>query len=92
MEVEFYKTTDNARTINKTLQLNKTLDIVFRQAVDEQNPLIIMNKNNLGDANYAHIPAFNRYYFISSVDNYTANLVRVKLTTDLLMTDRKSVV
>ncbi len=38
MEVEFYKTTDNARTINKTLQLNKTLDIVFRQAVNEQAP------------------------------------------------------
>ncbi len=86
MEVEFYKTTDNPRTVNKTLQLNKTLDIVFRQAVDEQAPLIIMNKNNLASSNYAHIPAFNRYYFISSVDNYTANLVRVKLTTDVLMT------
>ncbi len=86
MQVEFYTTTDNARTVNKTLQLNKTLDIVFRQAVDEQAPLIIMNKNNLAGSNYVHIPAFNRYYFISHVDNYTANLVSVYLTTDLLMT------
>ena len=86
MQVEFYKTTDNARTVNKTLQLNKTVNIIFRQAVDEQAPLIILNKINIAGSNYVHIPDFNRYYFISSVDNYTASLVRVHLTTDLLMT------
>ena len=86
MQVEFYKTTDNSRVVNKTLQLNKTIDIIFRQAVDEQAPLIIMDKNNITGSNYVHIPDFNRYYFISKVDNYTASLVRVHLTTDLLMT------
>lgn len=86
MKVDFYKTTDNARTVNKTLNLNKTLDIVFRQTVNEQAPLIVMNKNNLADSNYAYIATFKRYYFISSVDNYTANLVGLHLTTDTLMT------
>lgn len=86
MQVEFYKTTDNARTVNKTLQLNKTLNIIFREAVDEQAPLIIMNKSNINGSNYVHIPAFNRYYFISRIENYTASLVRIYLTTDLLMT------
>lgn len=86
MKVEFYKTTDNVRTVNKTLQLNKTLDIIFRQAVDEQTPLIIMNKDNVSGSNYVHIPEFNRYYFITEIDNYTASLVRLHLTTDLLMT------
>ena len=86
MQVEFYKTTDNARTVNKTLQLNKTINIIFREAVDEQAPFIIMNKSNVTGSNYAHIPAFNRYYFISKIENYTASLVRIYLTTDLLMT------
>ena len=86
MKVEFYKTTDNLKTVNKTLTLNKTVDIVFRQSVDEQAPVIIMSIDNLNGSNYVHIPAFNRYYFISVVDNYTANLVRLHLTTDLLMT------
>ena len=86
MKVEFYKTSDNLKTVNKTLTLNKTLDIVFRQSVDEQNPVIIMSIDNLQNSNYVHIPAFNRYYFISDIDNYTANLVRLHLTTDLLMT------
>ena len=86
MKVEFYHTADNANTINKTLHPIKTLDIIFRQAVNESTPFIIMNKDKLTGSNYVHIPNFNRYYFISSVDNYTANLVRINLTTDLLMT------
>lgn len=86
MKVEFYKTTDNLKTVNKTLTLNKAVDIVFRQSVDEQAPVIIMSSDNLNGSNYVFIPAFNRYYFISDVDNYTANLVRLHLTTDLLMT------
>lgn len=86
MKVEFYKTNDNPRTVNKTLQLTRTVDIIFRQAVDEQAPLIIMSNENVAGANYVRIPNFNRYYFISSVDNFTAGLVRLHLTTDLLMT------
>lgn len=86
MKVEFYKTNDNSRVVNKTLQLNKTLDIIFRQAFDERSPLIIMDKSNITGSNYIHIPDFNRYYFISKIENYTASLVRVQLITDLLMT------
>lgn len=86
MKVEFYHTTDNANTVNKTLQPIKTVDIIFRQAVNEATPFIIMNRDKLNGSNYVHIPNFNRYYFISSVDNYTTNLVRINLVTDLLMT------
>lgn len=86
MKVEFYHTADNANTVNKTLQPIKTVDIIFRQAVNEFTPFIIMNRDKLTGSNYVHIPNFNRYYFISSVDNYTANLVRINLVTDLLMT------
>lgn len=86
MQVEFYHTADNANTINKTLQPIKTVNIIFRQAVNVETPFIIMSKDNLTGSNYVHIPTFNRYYFISSVNNYTANLVRIDLTCDLLMT------
>lgn len=86
MQVEFYHTADNANTINKTLQPITTVNIIFRQAVNESTPFILMNRDKLTGSNYVHIPNFNRYYFISSVDNYTANLVRINLVTDLLMT------
>lgn len=86
MKVEFCTTTDNNRVVNKTVTVDNTFDIVFRQSVDEQAPVIVMNKNNLGGSNYVHIPDFKRYYFITSVDNFNANLVVVHLDTDLLMT------
>jgi len=91
MQINFYTTTDNALTVNKTLTLNKTINIVFRQTVDEQAPLIVMNKNNLTTSNYVYIPDFKRYYFISSVDNYTSNLLGLHLTTDLLMTYKDTI-
>lgn len=86
MKVEFYKTEDNSRTVNKDLQLIKTLDIIFRQAVNEQKPVIFMHRDNLTGSNYVRIPNFNRYYFINKVENFTAKIVRIELTTDLLMT------
>lgn len=86
MQVDFYTTTDNPNTVNKTLKLNKSINIIFRQAVNEETPFIIMSKDNLTGSNYVYIPNFNRYYFISNIENYTANLVRINLTTDLLMT------
>ena len=86
MQVDFYNTSDNANTVNKTLQLNKSINIIFRQAVNEVKPFIIMNKDNLTGSNYVGIKTFNRYYFITNIENYTTNLVRIDLTCDLLMT------
>ena len=86
MQVDFYNTRDNANTVNKTLQLNKSINIIFRQAVNEAKPFIIMNKDNLIGSNYVGIKTFNRYYFITNIENYTSNLVRIDLTCDLLMT------
>lgn len=86
MQVDFYTTSDNTNTVNKTLKLNKSINIIFRQGVNEQTPFIIMDKDNLTVSNYVGINTFNRYYFINNVENYTANLVRIDLTCDLLMT------
>ena len=92
MQVEFYTTNDNAKTINKTLKLNKTINIVFRNNVSEQAPVMVMTKDNVLGSNYVHIPDFNRYYFIDSIDKYTANLVIVNLSTDLLMTYQNEII
>ena len=86
MLVEFCTTTDNPKTVNKTFQLNNSINITFRNNVNEQAPDIVMNKDNLAGSNYVHIPNFKRYYFINSIDNYNAKLVILHLTTDLLMT------
>lgn len=92
MKVEFYTTNDNVKIINKTLKLNKTVNIIFHNNVSEQSPVIIMTKDNVSGSNYVHIPDFNRYYFIDSIDKYKANLVIVNLSTDLLMTYQNEII
>lgn len=86
MKVELYNTNDNPNVVNKTLTKVRELDITFRQAVNEKTPVIILHNTNIKGCNYVHIPNFNRYYFITNVDNYDNVLARITLTTDLLMT------
>lgn len=86
MQVELYTTTDSPNVINKTLTKVRELNVTFRQMVDENAPVMILHNQNIAGCNYVHIPAFNRYYFISDISNYNNVLSRVALTSDLLMT------
>lgn len=50
------------------------------------NPVIELHTQyNINDYNYAHIPVFNRYYFISNIE-YNRGFVYVYLTCDVLAT------
>lgn len=86
MQVELYKTTDSPNVINKTLTKVREVNITFRQMVDENAPVMILHNQNIDGCNYAYIPTFKRYYFISDISNYNNVLSRVALTSDLLMT------
>lgn len=86
MKLELYNTSDSPNVLNKTITKVRELDITFRQMVDESNPVIILHNTNIVGCNYAYIPTFNRYYFISDISNYNNVLSRVTLTNDLLMT------
>lgn len=86
MQVELYSTTDNPNVINKTLTKVREVNVTFRQMVDETAPVMILHNQNIDGCNYAYIPTFKRYYFISDISNYNNVLSRVTLTSDLLMT------
>ena len=86
MQVELYTTTDSPNVINKTLTKVREVNITFRQMVDENAPVMILHNQNIDGCNYAYIPTFKRYYFISDISNYNNVLSRVALITDYLMT------
>lgn len=86
MKVDFYNNQSNDNVINKTLQLITSKDIVFRVAVNEKSPMLIVHKQVLDGVNYMGINEFKRYYFIEHVEAYNNQLSRVFLVTDLLMT------
>lgn len=86
MQVELYTTTDSPNVINKTLTKVREVNVTFRQMVDENAPVMILHNQNIDGCNYAYIPTFKRYYFISDISNYNNVLSRVALASDLLMT------
>lgn len=86
MKVNFYNNQSNDNVINKTLKLITSKNIIFRMAINEKAPVLILHSQELDDVNYVGIPDFKRYYYIEHIEPLNNQLSRFYLTTDLLMT------
>ena len=86
MKVDFYNNQSNDNVINKTLKLITSKNIIFRMAINEKAPVLILHSQGLDGANYVGIPDFKRYYYIEHIEPLNNKLSRFYLTTDLLMT------
>lgn len=92
MKVNFYNTQSNENVINKNLKLISSRDIIFRMAINEKTPMLILHHSTIEGVNYVGIPDFKRYYFIEHVEPYNSSLSRVYLNTDLLMTYQDEII
>ena len=92
MKVNFYDNQSNENVINKNLKLITTKDIVFRMAINEKTPMLILHNSTIKDVNYVGIPEFKRYYFIEHIEPYNSELSRIYLNTDLLMTYQDEII
>lgn len=92
MKVNFYNTQSNENVINKKLKLISSRDIVFRMAINEKTPMLILHHATIEGVNYVGIPDFKRYYYIEHVEPYNNALSRVYLNTDLLMTYQNEII
>ena len=92
MKVNFYNTQSNENVINKKLKLISSRDIVFRTAINEKTPMMILHRSTIDGVNYVGIPDFKRYYYIEHVEPYNNVLSRVYLNTDLLMTYQDEII
>lgn len=92
MKVNFYNTQSNENVINKNLKLISSIDIVFRMAINEKTPMLILHRSTIDGVNYVGIPDFKRYYYIEHVEPYNNVLSRIYLNTDLLMTYQDEII
>lgn len=92
MKVNFYNTQSNENVINKNLKLISSRDIVFRMAINEKTPMLILHRSTIDGVNYVGIPDFKRYYYIEHVEPYNNVLSRIYLNTDLLMTYQDEII
>ena len=87
-ELRLYNYNKESMRVNKALNLTlyATLNGDLRDVTDVLNPSITIEYNTYPAANYAYIPALNRYYFINDVVSERKNLWRLDMHVDVLMT------
>lgn len=92
MRVNFYNNQSNENVINKNLKLISSRQIIFRMAINEKTPMLILHRSTIDGVNYVGIPDFKRYYYIEHVEPYNNVLSRIYLNTDLLMTYQDEII
>ena len=72
--------------INKTPAEKFTLTGELKEESSIVDPVILVEKDDPLDANYAYIEAFRRYYYIKDITSVRTGLWRVTMHTDVLKT------
>lgn len=92
MRVNFYNNQSNENVINKNLKLISSRQIIFKMAINEKTPMLILHRSTIDGVNYVGIPDFKRYYYIEHIEPYNNVLSRIYLNTDLLMTYQDEII
>lgn len=85
MVFTIYKTKSPNNKVEKSLSGNHGMTGTLREETNTENPSILVKGNLLDGYNYAYIPAFKRYYYITSVDSVRNGLTRINMEVDPLM-------
>ena len=84
MIIKLFNTTDSNNTIGKTLTDEQTFDITFKDKFDIINPIVMLKSDVPIIKNYAYIPEFGRYYFVTSIQIQPNKIYKLYLECDVL--------
>ena len=86
MNIVFYKTASDKRRVSKLLTDAVTLDVNLKDATQYRPVVMEISKGqNIEDKNYAFIPSWAAYYYVS-IKDFGNGYVRVTLELDRRMT------
>ena len=84
--ISLFKTASENNRVVKTLTDEKQLSGELRNQTSVLNPSIrIESADNISAYNYAYIPEFGRYYYITDIASVRTNCWTVSLRCDVLM-------
>lgn len=93
MTITLYKSPGERNLLNRSLTIVKTMNTI--EATDEINiesPTVLIDRDDsIIGFDYAYIPAFNRYYFLTGLNIVNGNQFRLELTVDPLMSFRNQI-
>ena len=91
MNIQLCSNTSEKNKINKTITTGIMLSGSLRNESNVVNPSIIINIDNPTIYNYAYIPEFNRYYFITNYISLRTGMWQINLKSDVLMSFKDSI-
>lgn len=93
MNITFYQNISEYNAVNKSIRELVTITGSLRNESSIVDPIITVSDidNIVGSMNYAYIPEFNRYYFITNIESINTNLWRVSFHVDVLYTYRAQI-
>lgn len=85
MVIQFLHNKSEYNTINKNIELIVEKTITLKNDCDLVNPYVVLKLDDvLFLSNYAYIPKFKRYYFITGIEILSKTLVAVSMHVDVL--------
>lgn len=92
-DIALYQNIAENNRVDKTDYLTEvgTLSGAFRKECSLLSPSIEYQSEDIPTFNYVFIPAFNRYYFVTSLTTVNKNLWRMDLKCDVLMTYKNGI-
>lgn len=93
MNIVLYANSSEINAVDKNLTELTTLTGTLREQSSIIDPIITISDidNYISQMNYAYIPQFNRYYFITNVESVRNNLWKVSFHVDVLYTYREAI-
>lgn len=86
MTLTLYTNTSEVNAVNKTLTELSSLTGTLREQSSVIDPVITVSESDayIASVNYAYIPDFGRYYFITDVTSVRNNLLQLSMHVDVL--------
>lgn len=87
MDITLYKNDSEPEKIDKTLDSGTLLSGSLRNESNVLTPRVLLecDAETLAELNYAYIPLFDRYYYITEIVSVRNSLCMVMLRVDVLM-------
>lgn len=85
MKISFYANNSEKNKLNKVLTELSTLEGNLRDGSSIIDPIVTIAATNPYTYNYAYIPEFGRYYFITDIISVRTGIWQIKMHVDVLM-------
>lgn len=91
MDITLYINNSEKNKLDKNLSNAKTFSGKLREESSIVNPYILMQIENPSGFNYAYIPEFKRYYFITDITSIRTGLWKISMHVDVLMSFKDTI-